>query len=64
MIKAIHFEKKDREEKGKKLHISDERFLKEAEKILYDEFQYVLHLSEKDVMSYIFSRIESKFVTD
>ena len=58
MIKAIHFEKKDREEKGKKLHISDERFLKEAEKILYDEFQYVLNLSEKDVMSYIFARID------
>ena len=58
MIKAIHLEKKDREEKGKKLHISDERFLKEAEKILYDEFQYVLNLSEKDVMSYIFARID------
>ena len=58
MIKAIHFEKKGREEKGKKLHISDERFLKEAEKILYDEFQYVLNLSEKDVISYIFARID------
>jgi len=31
---------------------------------LYDEFQYVLNLSEKDVMSYIFARIESKTVTD
>ncbi len=58
MIKAIYFEKKDREEKRKKLHISDERFLKEAEKILYDEFQYVLNLSEKNLMTYIFSRIE------
>ena len=58
MIKAIHFEKKGREEQGKKIHISDEKFLKEAEKILYDEFQYVLNLSEKDVMSYIFSRLE------
>lgn len=64
MIKAIHFEKKDREEKGKKLHISDERFLEEAEKILYDEFRYVLKLSEPDLMSYIFARIESKTVTD
>ncbi len=60
MIKAIHFEKISREEKGKKLHISDERFLKEAEKILYEEFQYVLNLSEKDVMSYIFARIDKK----
>lgn len=59
MIKAIHFEKKDRETKGKKLHISDERFLKEAEKILYDEFQYVLNLLEKDVLPYIFARIDN-----
>ncbi|MBO5408703.1 MAG: CarD family transcriptional regulator [Clostridia bacterium] len=59
MIKAIHLEKKGRAEKGKKLHISDERFLKEAEKILYDEFQYVLNLTEKDVVPYIFSRLET-----
>lgn len=58
MIKAIYFEKIKREEKGKKLHASDERFLKDAEKILYDEFQYVLNISEKDVMSYIVARIE------
>lgn len=58
MIKAINFDKKYREEQGKKLRISDERFLKEAEKILYEEFQYVLNLSQKDVMSYIFSRID------
>ena len=64
MIKAIHFEKKDREEKGKKLHISDEIFLKEAEKILYDEFQHVLKLSECNLMSYISARIESKTAND
>lgn len=58
MIKAIYLEKKDRETKGKKLHISDEKFLKDAEKILYDEFQYVLNIPQKDVMSYIISRIE------
>ena len=60
MIKAIHFEKQDREEKGKKLHISDERFLKEAEKILYDEFRYVLKLSEHELVSCIIEKIESK----
>ena len=58
MIKAIYYEKSTREAKGKNLHISDERFLKDAEKILYDEFRYVLNLSESDVMSYIISRIE------
>ena len=60
MIKAIHFEKKEREANGKKLHISDERFLKEAEKILYDEFRYVLKLSEHELVSCIIEKIESK----
>ncbi len=64
MIKAIYFVKKDREEKGKKLYISDERFLKEAEKILYEEFQYVLNLSEQDLMPYIYARIERKTVNE
>lgn len=64
MIKAIYSEKNAREEKGKKLRISDERYLKDAEKILYEEFQYVLNVSEKDVMSYIFARIEGKTVND
>jgi len=59
MIRAIHFEKERREEEGKKLHISDERFFKEAEKLLYEEFRYVLKLSEEDVMPYIFGRIEN-----
>ena len=58
MIKALHCKKKSLEEKGKKLHMSDERFFKDAEKILYNEFQYVLNLSEEDVLSYIFDRIE------
>ena len=60
MIKAIYAQKQEREEDGKRLHISDERFLKDAVKLLNDEFRYVLKLSEDDLMSYIFSRIESK----
>lgn len=59
MIKALHSEKTTRESNGKKLHISDEKFLKDAEKILYNEFKYVLNLSEQDLMSYIFTRIEN-----
>ncbi len=58
IIKAIFLKKKEREGTGKKLHISDERFLRDAEKVLYGEFRYVLELSEQDLMSYIFARIE------
>lgn len=41
--------------------MSDERFFKEAEQLLYDEFQYVLKLHSKDdLMKYILARIERK----
>jgi len=58
MIKAIFIEKREKESEGKRLHASDERFLKEAEQILYGEFQYVLNLNEDELMNYIFERIE------
>ena len=54
MIKAIWLEKQNREAQGKKLHISDERFFREAEQLLYDEFQYVLEITKEDLISYIF----------
>ena len=59
MIKAIYAHKKEREAEGKRLHMMDEGFFKDAEQILYHEFQYVLKLKNKEeVMAYIFSRIE------
>lgn len=59
MIKAIYAHKKQREAEGKRLHMSDERFFKDAEQILYNEFQYVLDLGGKDdLMNYILARIE------
>lgn len=58
MIKALYFQKKEREEAGKHLYLSDERFMKEAERILYDEFQYVLKIQREEVLNFIFARIE------
>ena len=58
MIKAIYAHKKEREAAGKRLHMMDEHFFKDAEQILYNEFQYVLNLSGKDaLMRYILERI-------
>ena len=59
MLKAIYSHKTQREAEGKRLHQSDERFFKDAEQILYNEFQYVLNLKDRsELMTYIFSRIE------
>jgi CarD family transcriptional regulator len=57
-IKAIYAHKQKREAEGKRLHVMDEHFFKEAQQILYTEFQYVLNLnSKKDLMQYILNRI-------
>ena len=61
MIKAVYAHKKEREEAGKRLHMMDEHFFKDAEQILYNEFQYVLNLPGKDaLMKYILERIGSE----
>lgn len=59
MIKAIYTHKTQREAEGKRLHMSDERFFKDAEQILHNEFQYVLDIKSKDdLMRYIFERLK------
>ena len=61
MIKAIYAHKKERETEGKRLHMHDEHFFKDAEQILYNEFQYVLDISgREDLTDYIFARLEKK----
>lgn len=61
IIKAIYLQKKKREAEGKHLYISDERFFREAENILYDEFQYVLNIKKEDLLSLIFSKIKENY---
>lgn len=56
MIKALYLHKQEREADGKHLYLSDERFFKEAERILYDEFQYVLNVKREDLMPLIFEK--------
>ena len=61
MMKAIYAHKKEREAEGKRLRMSDEQFWKDAEQILYNEFQYVLEMKDKnDLVNYILSRIEKE----
>lgn len=59
MIKAIWLHKQKREAEGKKIHISDEQFFKDAEQLLYDEFQYVLDIEKEDLISYLFKSKET-----
>ena len=59
MVQALYFHKKEREAEGKRLHMSDERFMKDAEHLLYTEWQYVLNVDKAGLMAYIFDRIEN-----
>ena len=58
MVQALYFHKKEREAEGKRLHISDEHFMKDAEQLLYNEWQYVLNVDKDGLTAYIFERIE------
>ena len=49
LIKALHIHKQQQSEKKRRLHISDERFLKEAEKTLCEELAFVLEIPPDEV---------------
>lgn len=55
------FEHEERQLKaGKKLHIADERILKEAQDILHNELAFVLNMSPEEVIPYITKTLEKK----
>lgn len=58
LIKTLHQHRESLVENGKKFHATDEKFLKDAEKILYDEFKYVLNIEEDEVVPFIIEQIE------
>lgn len=54
LIKTLYLYQKDRLQQNKrKMHVSDERFLKDAEKLILDEFAYVLGIAPSKVGDFI-----------
>ena len=60
MIKALYHHKQERLSEGKKFYVSDERFFREAENMLYEEFAIVLHISKDQVLPFILEQIHSE----
>lgn len=58
LIKTLHVRREKREEQKKALLLSDERFMKEAERILYEEFAYVLKIDRDQVLPLIMQEIQ------
>ena len=53
LIKALYFHQEEQRAIGKKLHISDDYFFKEAQRLLYDEFSASLGIPRDSVLNYI-----------
>lgn len=58
LIKTLHIHEVSQQKKGRKLHISDEMMLKQAEKLLYDEFALVLKIKPNEVLPFIMQQIQ------
>ena len=57
-IKALYYYKKKRQAAGKKIHVCDEHFLRDAERVLYDEFAFVLKIDRSKIPDYIINHAE------
>ncbi len=53
MVHTLHLHKKQQEAQGRKFHLCDENFLRDAEKLLCSEFSLVLGLSREDTAKYL-----------
>jgi len=58
IIKTLYLHQNNQKAKGRKLHLCDERFLKDAEKILYDEFALVLGIERSQVLPFIMQQVD------
>lgn len=57
LIKTLHNHQLKQQSLGRRLHIADEKVLKQAESLLYHEFAVVLNISPEEVVPFITDRI-------
>lgn len=58
LLKTLCIRLEEQQKAGKKPHLIDERFLKEAETVLFDEFAFVLNIERESVSDYIKTELE------
>ena len=58
MINTLHQHKKSQAVAGRKFHLCDENFLRDAEKLLNAEFSLVLHIQPSEVGAFILSALD------
>ena len=57
IIKSLYLHQQKLQEKGKRLHLADDRIFREAERMLYDEFALVLHIKREQVLPFILQQL-------
>ena len=60
LIKCIYFRKKERLDEGKKVIAADEKYMKLAEDVLYQELGVVLDIPKDQVLDYLIDRIKNE----
>lgn len=60
MVHAIHKHKEQLSSSGKKLHLCDENFLRDAERLLGSEFSLVMNIAQHDVGEYVKNMINTQ----
>lgn len=58
MINSLHQHKKEQAAAGRKFHLCDENFLRDAERLLNAEFSLVLNIQPSQVESYILKALD------
>lgn len=58
MINTLHQHKKEQAAAGRKFHLCDDNFLRDAEKLLNAEFSLVLNIQPSEVGNYILSALD------
>lgn len=60
LIKTFYVKREELKSAGKKLHIADERVMKEAEQVLYEEFAFVLDTDPEQIPEIIEEKINNE----
>lgn len=57
MVRTLHAQKKAQEAQGRKFHLCDENFLRDAQRLLSTEFSVVLGITPVEVAPYILQKM-------
>ena len=60
MVHALHLHKQEQTAAGKKFHLCDENFMRDAQKLLGTEFSLVLNIPQEQVAQYVMDMMKTE----